>query len=74
MCVTYRPDISSFIVNVYSYSGLVWEYRADNVRVNTRLLPPTKDLCVEAHVVEYDSNTKWLVIHDVEIDLPEVVR
>ena len=70
MCVTYRPDISSFIVKVYSYSGPVREYRADNVRVNTRLLPPTRDLCVEAHVVEYDDSIKWLEINDVE----EVVR
>jgi hypothetical protein len=70
VCVKYnvRENASGYYsVSVYVNDKLIREYEAFNVRINNRMLPPTKDICVNANVVSYDSTLKWLEISDVEV-------
>jgi len=70
VCIKYhvRENASGYyIVNVYVDDRLIREYEAFNVKINNRMLPPTKDVCVNADIVEYNSTLKWLEIHEAEV-------
>jgi hypothetical protein len=70
ICVSYEfreNSLGYYDVRVFSDDKLIRRYEAENVKLNNKLIPPTRTLCVEAHTIEYDAKTKWLEISDVEV-------
>jgi hypothetical protein len=69
ICVSYEfreNAVGYYRVDVYLGDKLIRSYNVENVKLNNKLLPPTKDICVNANVLEYDEKTKWLEISDTE--------
>jgi len=61
-----RTAVGYYRVDVYLGDKLIRTYNVENVKLNNKLIPPTRTLCVEANVVEYDERSKWLEISDTE--------
>jgi len=69
VCIEYKfreNSLGYYDVRVFSDDKLIRRYEAENVRLNNKLIPPTRTLCVEAHTIEYDEKTKWSEISDTE--------
>jgi len=66
VCVVYYPGSSRFKVLVYGSGSLLREWIVESVRVGRRWVPPTKDFCVEADVVEHDEASSVVVLEDVK--------
>jgi len=69
VCIQYEfreNAVGYYDVKVYLDDRLIRRYEAENVKLNNKLIPPTRTLCVEAHTIEYDAKTKWLEITDTE--------
>jgi hypothetical protein len=70
VCVEYKfreNTVGYYKVDVFVDDKLIRTYNVENVKLNNKLLPPTKDICVNANVLEYDAKTKWLFIDDLEV-------
>ena len=76
VCVVYYPGSGRFKVSVYGSGSLLREWVVGSVRVERRWVPPTKDFCVEAEVVEYDEASSVVVLEDVKgrVELKPLVR
>jgi hypothetical protein len=74
--VSYYPGSGRFRVSVYGHGSLLREWLVGSVRVERRWVPPAKDFCVEADVVEHDAASSIVVLEDVKgrVELKPLVR
>jgi hypothetical protein len=76
VCVSYYPGSGRFRVSVYGSGSLLREWLVGSVRVERRWVPPTRDFCVEADVVEHDAASSIVAIEDVKgrVEFKPLVR
>jgi hypothetical protein len=76
VCVSYYPGSGRFKVSVYGSGSLLREWLVGSVRIERRWVPPVKDFCVEAEVVEHDATSSVVAVEDVKgrVDLKPLVR
>jgi hypothetical protein len=66
VCVRYYPGSGRFRVSVYGSGSLLREWLVESVRIEERWVPPVKDFCVEADVVEHDATSSIVAVEDVK--------
>lgn len=76
VCVSYYPGSGRFRVSVYGSGSLLREWLVGSVRIERRWVPPARDFCVEADVVEHDAASSIVVLEDVKgrVELKPLVR
>jgi len=76
VCVSYYPGSGRFRVSVYGHGSLLREWLVESVRIGRRWVPPVRDFCVEADVVEHDVASSVVDVEDVKgkVELKPLVR